>query len=205
MQRASAGQRQGPTAGMWRGPPCPRVLFHWQQRFCGPHCSRSGAENGLMSFRTYRRRLPHWRLEGATYFVTWRLHRVQRPLDPEERDHVVATIRHFDSTRYALSAFVVMDDHVHVVVTPSQGVELERIVHSWKSHTAWRLQRECARSGPVWQDEYYDRVLRNEAEVLQKIRYILNNPGRRWPGFWPYPWLWARGQGTPSEPTRCRG
>ncbi len=59
-----------------------------------------------LPFYTYRRRLPHWRLSGSTYFVTWRLQRGQADLTPTERELVVSAIKHFEHERYELTAFV---------------------------------------------------------------------------------------------------
>jgi REP element-mobilizing transposase RayT len=71
----------------------------------------------------YRRNLPHWRQEQATYFVTWRLARGQQELDGSERDLVGAAMRKFDAQRCELAAYVVMDDHVHALVTPLARAE----------------------------------------------------------------------------------
>jgi len=73
-----------------------------------------------------------------------------------------------------------MDDHVHVIVQPTTHA-LSQILHSWKSFSANRLQRVFKRQGVVWQEESYDRILRNRAELAEKITYVANNPGRRWP------------------------
>ncbi len=141
----------------------------------------------------YRRRLPHLRVDGAIYFVTWRAYPGAPDLTDRERDGVVAAIRHFDNQRYALHAYVVMNDHVHVIVEPGDEVRLEAIVQSWKSFTANRFQREGGRGGAVWQDEYFDRVIRDEAEYAQKRDYIRDNPFRRWPGIDSYRWQWVLG------------
>ena len=141
-------------------------------------------------FTVYQRKLPHWRADAATYFVTWRIDRARPDLDPAERDLVSLALRHFDGERYELLAYVVMNDHVHVVVTPRPGRNLEQIVHSWKSYSAHRLR--AGRSGRVWQPEYYDRIIRNEAELSQKIEYTLGNPFTRWPDLTEYPWVWTR-------------
>src|SRR5438477_12201956 len=116
----------------------------------------------------YRRRLPHWRLAGSTYFVTWRLASTQSELSPKERDLVVAALRHFEGERYELLAYVVMHDHIHLLATPLETYRLQEIVHSWKSFTANSLQRTSGRRGAVWQDEYYDRIVRDEEELLEK-------------------------------------
>jgi len=49
----------------------------------------------------YRRKLPHWRQNQVTYFVTWRLGRGQQQLYAEERDLVEAAMKRFDGQRYA--------------------------------------------------------------------------------------------------------
>ncbi len=134
----------------------------------------------------YRRKLPHWRMPGAVYFVTWRLAKHQPVLAPEERTVVVTAIKHFEASRYELLAYVVMDDHVHLLVKPLDDLELHRIVHSWKSVSAKKLVKGWARIAPVWQREYFDRIVRNEEELMQKAQYILGNPSKRWPDFQDY-------------------
>jgi REP element-mobilizing transposase RayT len=138
----------------------------------------------------YRRKLPHWRTEGATYFVTWRLASEQSRLAPPERDLVAAAMRAFDGQRYRLAAWVVMDDHVHVLLTPLGPWRLKSILHSWKSFTANQMQRAHSRAGRVWQDESFDRIVRNDGELEQKFNYILDNPSRRWPSLDRYSWVW---------------
>jgi putative transposase len=141
--------------------------------------------------RIYHRYMPHWRLHGAIYFVTWCLDRGQQPLTVIERDRLAQVLRHFDRIRYELGAYVVMNDHVHVLLQPHPAFALERIMHSWKSYSA-ALMRGAQRTGRIWQREYYDRIVRNEAELRDKVEYIRTNPQRRWPGIDEYPWVWCR-------------
>jgi REP element-mobilizing transposase RayT len=137
--------------------------------------------------RYYRRRLPHWRVDGAIYFVTWRVAKGGGDLNPAERAIVAEALR-FAGRRHRLWAFVVMNDHVHVLVQP-RDVGLEALVRSWKGFTGSRL-RQHGRLAPVWQREYFDRIVRNQAELDQKLRYIAENPSRRFRTDAPYPWLW---------------
>ncbi|MDR3515966.1 MAG: transposase [Azospirillaceae bacterium] len=146
-----------------------------------------------MSATVYHRRLPHIRVDGSVYFVTWRVQKDQPALSENERDGVVMALRHFDTIRYALHAYVVMDDHVHVLVQPTPDHRLEDIMRSWKSFTANRMQRGKTRQGTIWQDEYFDRIIRNDAEYNEKQDYILNNPYQRWPDLDAYPWGWILG------------
>jgi REP element-mobilizing transposase RayT len=138
----------------------------------------------------YRGRLPHWRMRGAAYFVTWRLHPSQPELGLAERSVVAAAVRHFDAERYELYAFVVMNDHVHVLLRPLAPFSLESILHSLKSYSARVLQKAPGRAGRIWQPESFDRVILSEQEFLQKARYIADNPYKRWPDLGSYDWVW---------------
>ena len=143
-------------------------------------------------FYIYRRKLPHWRADYVTYFVTWRLDNAQRPLTPAERSLVKSALLNFDGQRYDLYAYVVMDDHIHTLVTPLNKEELQTIMHSWRSFTTHALQRNHGRSGRVWQRNYFDRIVRNSRELAEKTRYILHNPWKRWPNLEEYVWVGYR-------------
>jgi putative transposase len=149
-------------------------------------------DNAGSKWWVYRRRMPHWRLEGSVYFVTWRLDKFQRELEAHERTIIVSSLKHFERLRFDLFAFVVMPDHVHVLVKPYEGFFLHELVHSWKSFSAHRLQRDLGREGRIWQEDYFDRIMRGEPEFLEKVRYILNNPLKIKEQIDEYPWVWVR-------------
>ena len=128
--------------------------------------------------RMYRRELPHWRCERAKYFVTWRTEHTQ--LSPTERSIVVGALKHFHRERYWLLAFVVMNDHVHVLVAPKKGVRLDEILHSWKWFTGRAIRKRRGTPGVVWQSEYYCRVVRDAAEERRETGYIMAKPRKRW-------------------------
>jgi REP element-mobilizing transposase RayT len=146
-----------------------------------------------MALDFYRRRLPHIRAQGLLYFVTWRLSAGLADLSAQERDLVASSLRHFDGSRYRLHAFVVMNDHVHVIVDPRPDFPLEAILHSWKSFSAKQIGALRGQAGMFWQDEYFDRAIRDDVEYEQKRDYILNNAFKRWPGIETYRWHWALG------------
>ena len=133
-----------------------------------------------------RKNLPHWRMEGAIYYVTWRIHRFQPLLQDPERALVCRALTHFDGQRYLLGTYVVMDDHVHVMVCPLPTFELDETLRSWRSFTANQLQRKHQRRGEIWQIEPYDRIIRDAKEAAQKAKYTLDNPFRRWPELTSY-------------------
>ncbi|HLP24264.1 MAG TPA: transposase [Acidobacteriota bacterium] len=96
--------------------------------------------------------------------------------DPHNSDVVRGALRHFDRERYALNEFVVMPNHVHVLVKPMPGNRLAEILHSWKSYTAKQLNRQLGRTGQLWQHESFDHLVRNESAMEAIRRYIRENP-----------------------------
>jgi REP element-mobilizing transposase RayT len=143
-----------------------------------------------MAYRLYKRRMSHARREGATYLVTWCVQRGIPDLERHEREVVVEVLRHFHGVRYQLHAFAVMNDHVHVVVTPFDGLHFERLVGSWKERSARRINQMRSVAGRLWQGEYCDRILTGRRGLEDTVSYVINNPLRRWPHVVVYPWVW---------------
>ncbi|HAL92575.1 MAG TPA: transposase [Verrucomicrobia bacterium] len=83
---------------------------------------------------------------------------------------------HFDGERYRLLAWVVMPNHVHALAETVTGHRLGDIIHSWKSFTAKETNRILGRTGPLWQEEYFDRFIRDGDHLRETIRYIEENP-----------------------------
>jgi putative transposase len=181
-----------------------------------------------LPLRVYIRHMPHWRQEGASYFVTFRLadslpesrlhelnqikiewqrknpnaqdkksleqlarmvfERIESYLDEGSGSCVLKnglfsqsvhqSMQHFHSQRYEIGASVVMPNHVHCIVRPltKDEIELEEILGSWKSFTARRINKELGNEGKLWQDESYDRIIRDEEHLWRCLQYIGNNP-----------------------------
>ncbi len=173
--------------------------------------------------------LPHWRQDGCTYFVTFRLaDSVSQPvlnewkyerdawlrvrgIDPAisdwkpaigrlslrerriferlfvgklfgylDRGHGDCVLRvpeicellsrallYFDSHRCDTGDFVVMPNHVHILLTPYPEFELEDLLHSIKSYTSNQFNRKLNRTGTHWMEESYDHVVRDAGGVAQ--------------------------------------
>ena len=83
---------------------------------------------------------------------------------------------HFDAERYRLLAWVVMPNHVHVLVEPLRGHSLAAIMQSWKRHTALLINRRLGRTGALWRREYWDRYIRDARHYAAAVAYVENNP-----------------------------
>jgi menaquinone-specific isochorismate synthase len=102
---------------------------------------------------------------------------------------VTSAIRHFDGTRYEIVSLCVMPNHVHVLVRPAEGGKLADIVHSWKSFTAKEINKVLGRSGRLWQEEYYDHLVRDEGDLRSCMEYIADNPQSA--GLRDWKWVWT--------------
>jgi REP element-mobilizing transposase RayT len=81
-----------------------------------------------------------------------------------------------------------MNDHVHLLLQMLDGRSLSQIVGEFKSYTSRVMKKDFKRQTPVWQEEFFDRIVRDEPEFKQKGEYILTNPFRRWTEMKEYKW-----------------
>jgi REP element-mobilizing transposase RayT len=91
------------------------------------------------------------------------------------RDKVASSLKHFDGVRYMLGDFVVMPNHVHLLVTPLGGEDVEKLCFSWKRFSSGEINKVLGKKGEFWQVESYDHIVRS-GEALRAIqKYIANN------------------------------
>lgn len=80
---------------------------------------------------------------------------------------------------YKLHAFVLMPEHFHVLLTPSDEVTIERAVQYIKGGSAHRIGKELVIRFPVWQRGYSDHRIRDAQDFAVHVRYIEQNPVKR--------------------------
>ena len=83
-------------------------------------------------------------------------------------------LRHYDGTGYLLHAFVVMPDHLHVLLTPLEAVE--KSVQLIKGGFSFRAKRELGWNGEVWQSGFTDHRIRDSEDWQRHLEYIRLNP-----------------------------
>jgi REP element-mobilizing transposase RayT len=132
----------------------------------------------------HRRKLPHLQRDNKPHFITFVSH--HRWMLPEQaRDIVLKCCLHDHGLCYYLHAAVIMPDHVHLILVPLVNLAEKRvywlpeILDAIKGASAHFINHALNRHGRVWQDEYFDHVLRSSESLDQKIEYVLNNPLRR--------------------------
>ena len=95
---------------------------------------------------------------------------------PEVAEVVQNSLLFHNGSKYNLVSWIVMPNHIHVLLKPLEGIELSEITHSIKSYTAHQANKILDRSGSFWQHETFDRYIRNKDHYLSVIKYIENNP-----------------------------
>jgi REP element-mobilizing transposase RayT len=109
---------------------------------------------------------------------------------PEVATMVQDSLLYFDRHRYILSAWCVMPNHVHAVVTPLAGYEPANILHSWKSYTAHEAAQLLHTGGTFWERESFDHLIRSLEQFDGFVHYVEHNPVEAGlcasPNDWPY-------------------
>ncbi len=96
--------------------------------------------------------------------------------DPRIASLVQETILNLDGKRYRLIAWVVMPNHVHILIRPLDGHPVSEIMQTLKSFTAHECNKILQRRGSFWYKEYFDRYIRNAQHFQATVRYIEENP-----------------------------
>ncbi|MBI3096845.1 MAG: hypothetical protein HYY93_01160 [Planctomycetes bacterium] len=122
-------------------------------------------------------------MNGSIYFVTFRSR--QGELAPSERDVVLSAFKFWHLKRYWLTVIVVMLDHGHAVLKPLRmaaggDFPFAKIMQGLKGFTSRQINERRGRRGQFWQAESYDRIVRDEAEFIEKWNYVRVNPVRSW-------------------------
>lgn len=97
---------------------------------------------------------------------------------PKVLGATAAALTHFHDERYHLIAYVIMPNHCHVALQPRGDATLESILQSRKSFTSREANRLTNRTGKVWHEESFDRIIRDESHMYRVIRYIECNPAK---------------------------
>jgi len=166
----------------------------------GPRAVSGGPPETSENIHCSKRNLPHFERPWAKYAITWSTSTRQK-LSEAARKIVLDCILYWNERRYQLYAACVMPDHVHILIEPrvrretsnaTEFYSLTEILHTLKSLTAHKINELGEKSGPVWEREAFDRMIRSESDLHEKFNYITRNPwdaGLVGPSE-DYPWVW---------------
>ena len=125
-------------------------------------------------------RLPRLAIAGLPHHVIQRGHNRQAVFaDDEDRRAYLAALREAAALqRVAVHAYALMDDHVHLLVTPPQAGALSKVLQAIGRRYVSAFNRRHGRVGTLWDGRFRATVLENGPHVLTCMRYIEQNPQR---------------------------
>jgi REP element-mobilizing transposase RayT len=96
--------------------------------------------------------------------------------NPAHSAIVESALLHFDDTRYQLGGYVVMPNHVHVLLAPAPDHTIGSITGSWKRFASREINKLTGSEGSLWQHESFDHLVRDAGSLEGFRRYIRQNP-----------------------------
>ncbi len=115
--------------------------------------------------------IPSRTARPGTYFITTATHNRRRLFQVERNAALLLeTIDHY-RTSYLLHAYVVMPDHLHLLITPTD-ITLERTMQLIKGGFSHRFASKI----PVWQRGFTDHRIRDDADYNIRRTYLHQNP-----------------------------
>ncbi len=152
-------------------------------------------------------RLPRPDLAGIPQHIVQRgNNRLPCFLDDEDRQrYLQLLLEALGRFGCRLHAYVLMDNHVHLLMTPGEAGAVSRLMHTFARNYAGLFNHRHGRSGTLWEGRYKSCLVDSDGYFLACSRYIELNPVRAWMVAEPadHPWSEKRGQRTFPFETRC--
>lgn len=95
---------------------------------------------------------------------------------PEIRAEIHSSLLHDDGKSYELGDFVIMPNHVHVLLKPLIAVPVSTLLGKAKGASARRINTQIGTHGALWMDESFDHIVRGMDSLKKFQRYIADNP-----------------------------
>ncbi|MBN1854909.1 MAG: transposase [Pirellulales bacterium] len=95
---------------------------------------------------------------------------------PDLAEIVARSLLYFDGKRYRMGDFVVMPNHVHLLVAFATEESMQRQFAAWLHYSAFRIQQKIGERGHFWQQEPFDHLVRSLDQYEYLRDYIANNP-----------------------------
>jgi len=123
-------------------------------------------------------RLHHRTASGCTYFVTTKAARNIALFQVHEiAEIVIAKLLHYRMAgAYRLHEFVLMPNHLHLLLTPADATTLEKAMQLIKGGSSHEIHQKRASRMEIWQAGFHEATIRDTADYLSRVRYIHVNP-----------------------------
>lgn len=126
-------------------------------------------------------RLKRIYLPNHCYFITTTAYGRQRLFVSDAVNEVLVGALDFcrGALLFQILGYVIMPDHMHILVLPEGEADITRIMHSFKNYTGRTIKKMLGLETPVWQHQFYDHVIRSDADLRARLEYMHGNPIRQ--------------------------
>ncbi|HKS80687.1 MAG TPA: transposase [Candidatus Acidoferrales bacterium] len=137
-------------------------------------------------------RLTHRTAPGFTYFVTTKTWQNRSIFQVTENAEILieCMLRHRERGAYSLHEFVVMPNHLHLLLTPVIDASLEKAMQLIKGASSHDIRKARSLHFEIWQPGFHEESVRDLNDYRTKVEYIRMNPVRARlvdePGLWAY-------------------
>src|SRR5947209_7893616 len=123
-------------------------------------------------------RLKHRTAPGSTYFVTTKGagNRAIFQVTDNATILIEVLLRHRNAGAYLLHEFVVMPDHLHLLLTPSHTTTLEKAMQLIKGGSSFEIHKRRGHHIEIWQPGFHEWTVRYAQDFAGKVQYIRMNP-----------------------------
>lgn len=131
-------------------------------------------------------------MPGSTYFVTAKAWQNVSVFQVDETaDIVVSRILDYrDARNFLLHEFVLMPNHLHLILTPAPSVSLEKVMQLIKGGSSFEIHRVRAIKIQIWQSGFHESRVKGWSDYQKKADYVCFNPVAaklvEQPKDWPY-------------------
>lgn len=136
-------------------------------------------------------KLPRYNEKNQCHFVTSVTRDRNEIFRESETVEILATAITFYQKRgdFKLLGYVIMPDHVHFLIIPQQGT-ISDIMRNIKAYTGNAIRLKLKIDSDVWQDSFYDHLIRDEKDFEARLQYMHKNPLQKGivddPDYYPY-------------------
>ena len=97
-------------------------------------------------------------------------------IEPHIARIIIDALEFRDGRVFRMYAWVLMPNHMHMIIRQMEDQPLGTIVKSFKTYTARDINKTRSRTGQVWQFDYFDRLIRSERQLSAAVDYLHYNP-----------------------------
>lgn len=138
-------------------------------------------------------RLIHRTAPACTYFVTTNACQKRSIFQAHDLAEIICdTLSHYRKAgNYLLHEFVLMPNHLHLLITPTQEASLEKAIQLIKGGSSFRIRALRQNKMQVWQPGFHESTVRDLGDYESKVQYIHMNPVDSHFVVWPEDWLYS--------------